>query len=45
MPRFQSKNGRRIRHSKVIPQVSNQSIPSSSNINSKPNLDNVNIII
>jgi hypothetical protein len=44
MPRFQSKNGRRIRHSKVITQASNQSSPSNikPHVNTKPNLDNVN---
>jgi len=47
MPRFQSKNGRRIRHSKVITQItqaSNQSSPSNikPHVNTKPNLDNVN---
>lgn len=44
MPRFQSKNGRRIRHSKVISQAINQSSPSNikPHVNTKPNLDNVN---
>ena len=48
MPRFQSKNGRRIRPSKVISQAINQSIPTSASpnikphVNTKPNIDNVN---
>jgi len=44
MPRFQSKNGRRIRPSKMISQAINQSSPSNikPHVNTKPNLDNVN---